>query len=128
MPRIAGNTLYGTTNQGGAYNEGTVFSVPVTGGTPTTLVTFNGASGINANGQNPTAGVIVSADGSTLYGTTSAGGDYNGGTVFSLSLAAAPEPSTDTPTMPPWALIVLAISIFGIGSKVLPRLATKHIG
>ena len=33
------------TTQGGANNEGTIFSVPVTGGTPTTLLSFSGTNG-----------------------------------------------------------------------------------
>ena len=38
---LSGSTLYGTTIGGGANGEGTVFSVPVTGGSPTTLATFS---------------------------------------------------------------------------------------
>jgi uncharacterized repeat protein (TIGR03803 family) len=80
---LSGNTLYGTTTGGGAYggvyDGGTVFSVPVTGGTPTVLASFNGS-----DGNTPYGGVI--RVGSTLYGTTAAGGDNDEGTVFSLSL------------------------------------------
>lgn len=73
--------LYGTTSQGGAANgDGTVFSIPLTGGTPDVLVSFNGQ-----NGQKPAGGVAVSDD--TLYGTTQYGGEANGdGTVFSVPL------------------------------------------
>jgi uncharacterized repeat protein (TIGR03803 family) len=93
---LSGNTLYGTTVNGGTgydgqpkTGDGIVFSVPVTGGTPTVLVSFNGS-----NGANPVAGLIPSADGSTLYGTTFAGGagwnpgsnDSGGGTVFSVPI------------------------------------------
>ena len=41
---LSGSTLYGAT-KGGAVNDGTVFSIPVTGGTPATLFTFDGAHG-----------------------------------------------------------------------------------
>ena len=61
---LSGNTLYGTTEAGGAPNWGTVFSVPLSGGSPTVLATFNGY-----NGENPQAGLTLSADGSALYGT-----------------------------------------------------------
>ena len=45
---LSGGTLYGTTEGGGANGYGMVFSVPVlTGGSPTTLATFNGANGAN---------------------------------------------------------------------------------
>ncbi len=82
---LSGNTLYGTTGYGGANGDGTVFSVPVTGGTPTVLASFNGS-----NGRNPYGDLILS--GNTLYGTTTEGGAYGGqfiggiggGTVFSV--------------------------------------------
>jgi uncharacterized repeat protein (TIGR03803 family) len=77
---LSGNTLYGTTEGGGASGasgDGTVFSVPVTGGTVTTLVSFNGT-----NGNDPFDGLTLS--GNTLYGTTYDGGANNDGTVFSV--------------------------------------------
>jgi len=79
----AGN-LYGTTNQGGANNAGTVFelSPPVAGQTAwteTVLFSFNGP-----NGNHPFGGVIAGGAGN-LYGTTSQGGENNFGTVFELS-------------------------------------------
>ena len=61
---LSGNTLYGTTvERGGINGYGTVFSVPVSGGSPTVLASFNGS-----NGEMPDAGLTLS--GSTLYGTT----------------------------------------------------------
>ena len=42
---LSGSTLYGMTTYGGANNDGTIFSIPVTGGTPTTLLSFNGTDG-----------------------------------------------------------------------------------
>ena len=80
-----GNTLYGNTTWGGAYGDGEVFSLPVSGGSPTTLASFNGS-----NGENPLAGPILI--GNTLYGTTANGGAYGDGTVFALTLPV-PEPS-----------------------------------
>ena len=35
------------TEDGGANGDGTIFSIPVTGGTPTTLLSFNGTNGAN---------------------------------------------------------------------------------
>ena len=75
----SGNALYGTTEYGGAYGDGTVFSIPLGGGTPTALVSFNGS-----NGSNPDQGVMVI--GNTLYGTTWGGGAYGSGAVFSVPL------------------------------------------
>ncbi len=74
---LIGSNLYGTTNYGGAYNDGTVFSLPVSGGSATILTSFNGNNGFNSS-----AGLTLS--GSTFYGTTGEGGGSNDGTVFSL--------------------------------------------
>ena len=60
---LSGNTLYGTTQYGGANGDGTVFSVPLSGGSPTVLASFNGS-----NGNEPLGGLTLS--GNTLYGTT----------------------------------------------------------
>jgi uncharacterized repeat protein (TIGR03803 family) len=56
---------------------GTVFSVPVTGGTPTTLYSFD-----SDHGAYPVGGLTLV--GSTLYGTTAGGGRYGDGTVFGI--------------------------------------------
>ncbi len=76
-----GLTFYGTAQSGGSGNVGTLFSVPVTGGTPSVLANFNGSSG-----SYPQSTVTLSQDGLTLYGTTSWGGTYDDGTVFKYSL------------------------------------------
>ncbi len=84
---LSGSTLYGTTLEGWpGPPAGTVFSLPVSGGTPTILVTFD-----NANGAWPPGNLTLI--GSTLYGTTYFGelGDYyqgGGGTVFSVNTDA----------------------------------------
>jgi uncharacterized repeat protein (TIGR03803 family) len=72
-------TLYGTTGGGGTYRNGTVFSI-TPGGKEKVLYSF-GAS--RNDGVEPAAG-LVDVSG-TLYGTTSAGGAYNSGTVFSVT-------------------------------------------
>ena len=49
---LSGSTLYGTTFVGGGPNDyGTVFSMPVTGGTPTTLFVFDLTHGRAPTGQ-----------------------------------------------------------------------------
>jgi uncharacterized repeat protein (TIGR03803 family) len=88
---LSGNTLYGLTIFGGTnFNseysdsgDGTIFSLPVSGGTPTTVAAFNGT-----DGMFPSTLVL---SGSTIYGTTTTGGvGYNGnfatgnGVVFSI--------------------------------------------
>jgi uncharacterized repeat protein (TIGR03803 family) len=73
----AGN-LFGTAVAGGSGNSGTVFEVPKGSSTITTLATFNGT-----NGSKPQAGVMVDSSGN-LFGTTSAGGPSNNGTIFEV--------------------------------------------
>jgi uncharacterized repeat protein (TIGR03803 family) len=80
----AGN-LYGVTQYGGAYNQGTVFQLtPSPSGpwTETVLYSFMGVP----DGEQPQGGLVIDGAGN-LYGTTSFGGDPNSGcgTVFELS-------------------------------------------
>ena len=77
---LSGNTLYGTTFGGGANGDGAVFSVPLSGGSPTVLASFN-----SGNGKWPVSGLTLA--GSTLYGTAEYGGVDNDGTVFSIPLS-----------------------------------------
>ncbi len=77
---LIGSTLYGTTQAGGANGYGTVFSVPVSGGTPTVLASFNMGTGVSPEGD-------LTLSGNTLYGTTYQGGAYGGGTVYSLPVS-----------------------------------------
>ena len=83
--------LFGTTITGGANADGTVFEIVKTptgyAGTPTTLISFNGANGLSPRGT-----LIADAAGD-LFGTTS-GLDPNNdpladGTVFEIKKTAA---------------------------------------
>jgi uncharacterized repeat protein (TIGR03803 family) len=78
---LHGSTLYGMAYSGGTtvYSSGTVFSLPVTGGDPNTLLVFNGT-----NGAHPFGDVTLSPDGSTLYGMTAQGGVNGDGNIFSV--------------------------------------------
>jgi uncharacterized repeat protein (TIGR03803 family) len=70
----------GTTLGGGTYVAyGTVFSISVTGAGERVLHSF----GSSVDGKSPMAGLLDV--GGTLYGTTSSGGGYDKGTVFSLT-------------------------------------------
>jgi uncharacterized repeat protein (TIGR03803 family) len=80
----AGN-LYGTTEQGGVNDVGTVFELsPSQGGGWTETILHNFGNG--TDGQVPFAGLIFDTAGN-LYGTTFSGGANNYGTVFELSPA-----------------------------------------
>jgi uncharacterized repeat protein (TIGR03803 family) len=72
--------LYGTTEEGGSENLGTIFRVTPTGRF-TTIHSFVGAP---TEGSNPYAGLIQASDGN-FYGTTVEGGSTDGGTVFRIS-------------------------------------------
>jgi uncharacterized repeat protein (TIGR03803 family) len=71
--------LYGTAWGGGPHGAGTVFAIKPDGSGFTTIYGFSGDR--SAGGASPRAGVIEGGDG-YLYGTTSGGGQYGGGTVY----------------------------------------------
>jgi len=75
---LSGSTLYGTTRYGGGAGYGTVFQVNTNGSGYTVLYDFTGSP----DGANPLAGLVLR--GSTLYGTTQAGGSSSYGTVFQM--------------------------------------------
>jgi len=75
---LSGNTLYGTTPQGGSYGQGTVFEVNTDGTGFTNLYSFD-----ETNGSYPFGTLVLS--GNTLYGTASDFGGGGGGTVFSIN-------------------------------------------
>lgn len=75
---ISGNTLYGTTAGGGSTGNGTVFAINATGTGITNLYSFKGGT----DGSGPHAGLTLA--GGVLYGTTTTGGYYTNGTLFSI--------------------------------------------
>ena len=78
--------LYGTTSQGGAYTDGTVFALtPKAGGGWTEAILHNFNNGKNSIGSY--ASLIFDGAGN-LYGTTFGGGAYNNGMVFELTSQA----------------------------------------
>lgn len=82
----AAGDLYGTTEGGGAYDDGTVFKLtPNSGGgwTESVLYTFTGGD----DGRYPAGGVIVDVAGN-LFGTTAEAGAHSDGTVFELTPAS----------------------------------------
>jgi uncharacterized repeat protein (TIGR03803 family) len=81
--------LYGTTSQGGEYNSGIVYKLAPSGSTWTESVLYS-FKGVDNDGGNPEAGLVLDSEGN-LYGTTAGGGTfslscYDGcGTVFKLT-------------------------------------------
>jgi len=76
------NNLYGTTEQGGAHGDGTVFKLTAAG-TETLLYSFGSHTGDGSN-TYPYAGLVRDKKGN-LYGTTIFGGADNDGIVFEIS-------------------------------------------
>ncbi|MGA8535344.1 MAG: choice-of-anchor tandem repeat GloVer-containing protein [Candidatus Tumulicola sp.] len=76
---VINGVLYGTTRNGGAYNQGTIFTISPT---PPSNYAVIWAFGNQLDGAHPQSDPIVV--GGTLYGTTTQGGANNQGAVFSL--------------------------------------------
>jgi uncharacterized repeat protein (TIGR03803 family) len=88
FPSYAGLTsdgngnLFGTTQQGGALGDGTVFELAGSSHTFSTVVSFTGNSGAFP-GQSPQVNMTSDGNGN-LFGTTAQGGTFNDGTIFEL--------------------------------------------
>ena len=80
----AAGTLFGTTAQGGASDNGTVYLFNTKTATLRTIHSFS----YNTDGATPYGALVFDA-GSNLYGTTSRGGSDGYGTVYKIS------PTTD---------------------------------
>jgi uncharacterized repeat protein (TIGR03803 family) len=78
----AGGLLYGTTQNGGLYGDGAIFTLS-TNGAFTPLVPFDGT-----NGATPLDSLTLDTNG-IFYGTTRYGGSNAAGVVFSLTAGGA---------------------------------------
>lgn len=72
--------LYGMLNQGGAYNQGTLFSFDYNNNSVVVLNNFKGTDGYSPNGS------LIQATDGKLYGMTTYGGENDLGTIFSYDL------------------------------------------
>lgn len=75
---LSGDTLFGTTYDGGISNRGTIFSVNTNGTGFTVLKTFN-----DGDGTQPHSTLLLS--GNTLYGTTDGNGVLSNSIVFKIN-------------------------------------------
>ncbi len=76
----SGSTLFGLTSVGGKFGFGVIFSIRTDGKHFTVLHSFGPSS--SNDGQNPYGSLLL--NGTTLYGTTRAGGNKGNGTVFQI--------------------------------------------
>ena len=74
----SGNTLYGTTREGGAHYDGTIFSMEKDGNNFRVLHSFSGGQ----QGRFPFC--TLTQNNHMLYGTTFYGGEYDKGTIFQI--------------------------------------------
>jgi len=80
---LAGGTLYGTAEYGGASGQGTIFAVNTDGSGFTNFYNFTGG----ADGGYPEC--LLAVAGNTLFGTTLRGGAAGYGVVFSVNTNGA---------------------------------------
>jgi uncharacterized repeat protein (TIGR03803 family) len=76
--------LYGTTVYGGTFNTGTIYSIPLSGGNPDTLYSFDSTSG-----RAPGAPLTQHTNG-TFYSDSAWGGSDDLGTFYSFSAGLSP--------------------------------------
>jgi uncharacterized repeat protein (TIGR03803 family) len=82
LVRGANAHFYGTTSDGGANSQGTVFEITA-GGTLTTLYSF--CAQVNcADGYYPRGGLVLASNGN-FYGTTYYGGANGAGTIYEIT-------------------------------------------
>jgi uncharacterized repeat protein (TIGR03803 family) len=76
---VKGSQLFGLTTKGGTANDGVLFRITTSGASFQVLHAFGPG---RKNGIQPVGSLVI--QGSTLYGTTSAGGRFNQGVVFRI--------------------------------------------
>ncbi len=84
---LSRNTLYGTAEEGGNSDDGTVFMINKDGSGFKTLHSFTGYPN---DGAYPMCSLAMS--GNTLYGTAESGGSWDCGSIFSLVLSSTTPP------------------------------------
>jgi uncharacterized repeat protein (TIGR03803 family) len=87
---LSGNTLYGTTSNGGSAHFGVLFAINTDGSGFTNLFNFS----YSTSGENPYGLVLAS---NTLYGVTIHGGSSGAGTIFYLAIPPPPVPPVPIP-------------------------------
>ncbi len=85
---LFGGTLYGTASEGGENGVGSIFAISTSGANFRVLYNFvYSRAFLSTDGMTPLASLCYSRK--VLYGTTSAGGVYGQGSVFSIGLTGS---------------------------------------
>ncbi len=112
--------MYGMTYFGGKQGDGVLFSFDPKTKKENPLVTFTGA-----NGANPTGTLVPDSTGTTLYGTTSIGGTYNYGVLFSYNTVSSKDSVllsfSDTNGANPTSLIILGGYVADVQTVTQPN-------
>ena len=86
LVRDTKGNLFGTTNAGGVYGQGTVFELTANG----TEIVLHSFAGGSKDGSNPWAGPVMDKKGN-LYGTAGGGGSHGLGIVYKVTPAGKKE-------------------------------------
>jgi uncharacterized repeat protein (TIGR03803 family) len=116
-PNCSPDWCYGTSWFGGTLNAGTIYRVKPDGTNFSVVGNFE-----VANGLQPSQAPAISPDGTTLYGTTSQGGDAGSGVVYQADtttgaitvLDSFTGPNGSTPQAPP---IIVGDNLFGVAGQ-----------
>jgi uncharacterized repeat protein (TIGR03803 family) len=84
LARDRGNTIYGTTPDGGLNGNGTIFRIGTDGKFFKTLHNFCSGGGACPDGSIPSGPLLVAFDGN-IYGTAGSGGTNSSGAAFSMN-------------------------------------------
>ncbi len=107
--------LYGMTYFGGKQGDGVLFSFNTKTNKEIPLMNFKGA-----NGANPTGTLVLDSAGTTLYGTTSIGGQSNYGVLFSYNILTGKDSVllsfSDTNGANPTSLLIIGGFVSGINT------------
>ena len=107
-----GGLFYGTTENGGSNNNGTIFQMDTSTDPPTVTLLHSFDPNVSGEGIFPVAALVE--NGGVLYGTTQQGGNSGFGTIFSIETAGSNFTTYPLPGYPafPYAALVKVGSFF----------------
>lgn len=97
LVRDASGRIYGVTTAGGTEDLGVLYRVEANGAY-TLLHQFTLGDAVTDLGTRPSTGLMLSPDGTTIYGGTFSGGPNGGGTLFRFPIAVQASATTNAAT------------------------------